>query len=374
MRLAGEKLRRARLVEGPIEFARAVFECPCCRRSLAPLDLELGLGPHENLSRLTQKKVAYAAARGSFGQAARDLAHQAEIEVSAAEVARVAEQAGRALEALQREREAGWNEPVGGDHRVAEPERTCERLVIEADATSALTVKGEENKMVYVATAFDAASRGKKESSDRPYLAERRYAASAEEDFEDFRARLRALAHRMGARGAKEVAFVGDGAPCLWNLAEELFPGAVLIQDPWHVFDRLGSLLRELTGPDKPEPREQLEAWKATVLDSRVQEVIDQLREWRGKRRGKARERLDEEIHYLERSRHRMDYARYKAAGWPIGSGAIEGGCKHLVKERFGVTGARWKRRRIPFVLALRLSQFNEEWENDWATALRPAA
>jgi hypothetical protein len=28
--------------------------------------------------------------------------------------------------------------------------------------------------------------------------------------------------------------------------------------------------------------------------------------------------------------------------------------------------GARWKRERIPEVLALRLSMFNEEWEADW--------
>lgn len=64
-----------------------------------------------------------------------------------------------------------------------------------------------------------------------------------------------------------------------------------------------------------------------------------------------------------------MDYARYCREGWPIGSGAIEGTCKHLVKERFGVTGARWKRERIRDVLALRLSMYNERWGEDWALA-----
>ena len=36
-----------------------------------------------------------------------------------------------------------------------------------------------------------------------------------------------------------------------------------------------------------------------------------------------------------------MDYARFEREGWPIGSGAVEATCKHLVKERFCVTGAR---------------------------------
>jgi len=337
------------------------------------LDLELGLGGHEALSHLVQKKVAYAAAQTSFGQAALDLVHQTGIEVSPAEVARIAKQAGTVLEACQREREEGWNEPISGDQRVVAPERRCERLVIEADATSALTVKGEEHKMIYVGTAFDASQRGVKDSSGRPYLAERRYGASAE-DFEDFGARLRALAHRMGARGAREVAFLGDGAPCLWKWAEENLPGAVLIQDAWHVFDRLSTLLHDLAGRGSEAVRERLDKWKEKILESRVQEVLDELRERRRRCRRKARRRLDEEIRYLETSRSRMDYARYRAAGWPIGSGAIEGGCKHLVKERFDRTGARWKRARLKYVLALRLSLFNDEWETDWATALRPAA
>ena len=80
-------------------------------------------------------------------------------------------------------------------------------------------------------------------------------------------------------------------------------------------------------------------------------------------------------MNYLENNRPRMDYARYKADGWPIGSGAIEGAFKDLVKRRFGLTGARWKRGRLMYVLALRLSIFNEEWDNDWLSGpLRPAA
>ena len=50
-----------------------------------------------------------------------------------------------------------------------------------------------------------------------------------------------------------------------------------------------------------------------------------------------------------------------------IGSGAAEGCCKHLVKQRFGISGARWKRGRIAPVLALRLSIFNDQWDQDWS-------
>ncbi len=373
MRPAGEKSREARLLEGGVRFSRPVFECPRCRRSFAPLDAELGLAPRERFSRLARKKMAYAAAHASFGRASQDLMHQAEFEASPAQIARVAKEAGAKLGELQEEREAQWNEPVSGDHKVAAPEIACERLVIEADATAVLTVKGEENKMVYVATAFDASARGEKQGG-RPFLAERRYTASAE-NFEDFAPRILALAHRMGARKARQIAFLGDGASCLWNWAEQnLPPATVMIQDPWHVFDRLSKLLDEL-GKKGEAKTARLGRWKGLILAGEAVEVIEELRQMRKGRRGAKRKRIEEEIHYLENSRHRMEYARWRAAGWPIGSGAIEGTCKHLVKERYNLTGARWKRKRLPFVLSLRLSIFNKEWETDWSSeALRPAA
>jgi hypothetical protein len=71
-------------------------------------------------------------------------------------------------------------------------------------------------------------------------------------------------------------------------------------------------------------------------------------------------------MNYLEAGRARMDYARFEREGWPIGSGAIEATCKHLVKERFCVTGARWRRGNIPKMLALRIAIFNQEWKEYW--------
>ena len=37
---------------------------------------------------------------------------------------------------------------------------------------------------------------------------------------------------------------------------------------------------------------------------------------------------------YFERNRDRMKYDEYLAAGYPIGSGVVEGACRHLVKDR----------------------------------------
>jgi hypothetical protein len=115
--------------------------------------------------------------------------------------------------------------------------------------------------------------------------------------------------------------------------------------------------------------RERFSRWKQQIEEGGVEEVIAELKGMFEKNRGGRRKALAGEIGYLERGKARMDYPRYKREGWPIGSGSIEGTCKHLVKQRFCVTGARWRRANIPKVLALRVSMFNGTWAEDWESA-----
>ena len=367
MRPIGEKPRRARTLGGPLAYRRTVHECPACRCSHAALDEELGLASGEKMSRRVVRKVAYAAANQSFFESSRTLAELAELSVSAAECARVAQQEGARIEHEQRAREAERLRAVSPEQPAPPAEIASERLVMEADATCVLTVADEEHKSVYCATAFALEDRLRKEGSqERPVLLQRRYAASAQ-NMEDFGPRLKALGYRMGMRGAQSVAFIADGAPCLWKWAgENLPPDTVLIQDFWHVLEHLARLIGDLHGPG-PEARALLEQWREALRESRLDEILDHLRREHKIRRGAKRKRLGEEIRYLESGRARMDYARFREAGWPIGSGAAEGTCKHLIKERFCVTGAHWRRRNIAPVLALRQAIFNEEWEGYWS-------
>lgn len=364
MRELGKVRRNARTLSGAIEFSREVYECSRCRRAWAPLDAELGLRPSgARMTRSVVRKAAYVAANAPYPQASRDLLELTGLSISPGELALIAQEEGGRFDQRQREREARRNEPFDPyAARSQKPEMVCERLVIEADATTVLTVKGEEHKSVYCAVAFGLESRGKK--AGRPFVTEKRYAASAQ-DMEDFGPRLKALAWRMGLRETKEAAFLGDGARCLWKWAEENLPaGTVFIQDFWHVCEHLAGLAKELF--DEASWRGRFLRWKRALRESRLDSILRSLRAERIKRKGRLRERIEEEIAYLETGRRRMDYARYEREGWLIGSGAAEATCKHLVKSRFCVTGAQWRRKNIAQTLALRLSIFNEEWDEDW--------
>ena len=55
--------------------------------------------------------------------------------------------------------------------------------------------------------------------------------------------------------------------------------------------------------------------------------------------KGQERKTVRGAAEYFERNRDRMKYDEYLAAGYPIGSGVVEGACRHLVKDRMERTG-----------------------------------
>lgn len=333
----------------------------------------MGVLPRERMTLRVVRKVAYEVAHASFPEAEKHLLEQNDLKVSASECQRVSLQYGGKLDALQRQREAAWTAPWSETRRPAPPERTVGRLVVEADATSALTRPGEENKMIYCATAFAMEERVGPEEGARPMISERRYTASGV-DAEDFQGRLKALAQRLDAHGAQAVAFVGDGAPCLWAMARETLPkNTAMIQDYWHVCGHLSAAAALIQPRDEKQAGQLAGELKSMLWNGQVGEIVARLTRTAKGLRAARRKGLEREIGYLENGRERMDYPRYRDQGWLVGSGAVEGTCKHLVKERYNVTGARWKRANIPYVLALRLSIFNEEWSGDWEQ-LRKAA
>ena len=69
---------------------------------------------------------------------------------------------------------------------------------------------------------------------------------------------------------------------------------------------------------------------------------------------------------YLHNNAEYLRYDEYLARGLPIASGVIEGACRHLVKDRMDVTGARWSLKGAEAVLRLRSIHASHDWEEFW--------
>ena len=56
-----------------------------------------------------------------------------------------------------------------------------------------------------------------------------------------------------------------------------------------------------------------------------------------------TRKPVDTCADYLLNYAPHLHYDRYLAAGYPIATGVVEGACRHLVRDRLDLTGARWR-------------------------------
>jgi hypothetical protein len=76
---------------------------------------------------------------------------------------------------------------------------------------------------------------------------------------------------------------------------------------------------------------------------------------------------LTRTIAYLDAKRPYLNYRVALAMGWPIATGVIEGACRHIVKDRLAVAGARWSLEGAQAVLLLRTLIANEDFDSYWA-------
>jgi hypothetical protein len=78
------------------------------------------------------------------------------------------------------------------------------------------------------------------------------------------------------------------------------------------------------------------------------------------------RKKADDCARYLTNKATYLDYPTALASGWPIATGVIEGACRHLVKDRMDITGARWSLEGAEAVLKLRALRANGDFNDYW--------
>ena len=61
-----------------------------------------------------------------------------------------------------------------------------------------------------------------------------------------------------------------------------------------------------------------------------------------------------------------MNYPKALSSGWPIATGVIEGAYRHIVRDRFDITGARWSLDGAEAILKLRTVSQNGDWPEYW--------
>jgi hypothetical protein len=356
---------------GQIRIERAYYTCSHCHQGQSPRDRELDVEGTE-YSPAVRRMMAIVGSENSFEQGRVQLAELAGLKVTTKAVERQAEAVGEDI--ANREQSH-----IESAVQLELPEvRSGEIPVmyVEMDGTGIPVVKAEtegrqgkttgqpahtrEVKLgcVFTQTEIDDEGRPVRDDASTTYT-------GAIETAEQFGPRIYREAWDRGWDKAKTKVVLGDGAPWIWNIAEEYFPGAVQIVDLYHAREHLWELAAKL----HPADEKKRKAWASKLekkLDAgKVEAVVKTIRAVPAASTALA-ECIENEAAFFERNAERMRYARFRAQKLFVGSGVVEAGCKTVIGRRLKMSGMFWTVRGANSIIALRCNRISGKFADYW--------
>lgn len=371
---------------------------------LCPLDAELNLPP-ELYSHGVRKRVAVQASKSSFDETIQDLGETTGARIGKRQAEQLVGRTAQDFEAFYEHRGApadsgpivvvsvdGKGVPVrradlrpetrkaaarrNGATKVPKPkaDREDKRQATKRMATVAAVYTidrfvRDPTDIVRELRGVEAASK----RSDRPKPQSKRVWASVIDPAAEVIGSAMAEAGRRDVDQAKEWVALVDGnehqLDCLEAEAAARGVGLEIIVDVIHVLGYLWAAGKDLCGTDESSREDWVRTRLLRLLRGRVVEVASGMRRSATKRglRTHQRANVDTCADYLLKYQGYLRYDLYLARGLPIASGVIEGACRHLVKDRMELTGARWRLPCAEAVLRLRALRTSGDFEEYWS-------
>jgi hypothetical protein len=369
--------------------------------SLHPLDAELNL-PDERYSLELRRRVAEEAAKDSFDETYESIGKITGGHVPKRQIEELVRLAARDFDTFYEMRQG---QPAGG-------EQTASILVISVDGKGvvmrtqdlreqtrkaamerthkmgARLSRGEKKnakRMATVAAVYTIAPLVRKPEElvpennairaepPRPRPEKKRVWASVEKSPEEvIEKAFQEAGYRDPAHQKKWVALVDGNKPqirILRRISKEKGIYLSIIVDVMHVIEYLWDAGRAF----HPEAGAELEGWVRIrlreILRGKAGYVAGGMRRSATLRTLGSAERkpVDACANYLLTYAPYLRYNLYLAQGFPIATGVIEGACRHLVKDRMEVTGARWSLNGAEAVLRLRALRSSHHFDEYWS-------
>jgi hypothetical protein len=340
-----------------------------CRAGVIPKDVELDV-VGTCFSPGVRRMMGRVGAKEAFDEGRRDLKELAGIVVKTKSVERISEAIGQQAEGVfQAERHAALSGKLAGVE-------AAPTLYIAIDGTGVPVVaretegrKGKQNPeraktreaklgCVFTQTLLDDQGRPRRDEHSTTYV-------GAIESAEQFGPRIYAEAVRRGLKRAGRVVVVGDGAPWIWNLADEQFHDAIQIIDLYHARQHLIELAKSVYGQAATKAADWAAGRSQQLDEGNIEAVLTALRRLRPGDEA-AQKTVRSALHYFQSNASRMRYANFRSQSLFVGSGVVEAGCKTVIGHRLKQSGMQWTVRGANDIIALRCLQLSGRWEEFW--------
>jgi len=356
-RLHYQRKREATVISvfGKVEYERAYYAGCRCKRGKAPLDEQFGLKPGAVTAGLAAL-LALAGVGHSYHESPKWLQNYLLFEVSENTVRSETERMGRLQERYEEKLIEQSQDESYLQERQRNPGRIAARLYGSMDAAKVRIEprpqKGQEKEehedwrdlklLCWFETEMVSPSQRstrQREKAEREHVVMRaenkRYFCDILEA-EKFGKLLWATGCLVNADLSPELIFLGDGALWIWNLVSQYYSHAVQIVDWFHAEEHLEELARAAFAVPFQRSTWLEEATQA-LWEGRVEDVISACQIL-----APSCSLALEAVTYFSNNIERMRYDQFRAAGYMIGSGTVESGCKQVATHRLKLPGAQW--------------------------------
>jgi hypothetical protein len=388
-----ERAITIKTIFGEVEVERTVYSKPGAT-SLAPKEAMLNL-PERSYSHALRQRVAKEAVKGSFDEATLAIRQQTGVLVPKRQAEEIVVSAARDFEAFYEEREKDALRRVTKANEILvlttdgkgvtmlkeglreATRKRAEETVHKLETRLSKGEKSNAKRMAQVASVYSidrhertAADILDRQQTEAPKPEGKRVWASLVRDQKSVIGDMLDEAQRRDPRQCRPWAVLVDGQTHQLGLittaldAREL--KATIVLDLVHVIEYLWKASRDFHGEGTPAGEAWVKYYLAMVLAGKAALAAAGMRRSATRQGLDSRDGVDKCADYLHANAAYMAYDAYLAAGLPIATGVIEGACRHLVKDRMDLTGARWSLNGAEAVLRLRSLHASGDWDEYW--------
>jgi hypothetical protein len=368
-RYAGRRTKQVESVLGPLRLERAYYHCSCCGHGYCPRDQHLRI-ENTSLSPALTRMVGTVGALVSFQEGSELLTELAGVPVDAKQVERTAEALGEEIAADER-RYTESSDALAlpqtlylGMDGTGIPLR-AEELAGRSGKQPDGSAKTGEVKLctIWSAESLDEEGTPIRDEGSISYSAALESASALDTALtrSPFAQRVWREATRRRFCQAQRTAVLGDGAPWIWNIAQDQFPEAVQIVDRYHAKQHLSDLGKALYGPTAPRAFQWAERRKEELDTGKFPALLTAIR-----RQVSRSEDARRCLHYFQTNRERMRYPEFPAQGLCTSTGVVEAGCKVAIGTRLKRAGMHWTVHGSNAIIALRCSKLSGRFQDFW--------
>jgi hypothetical protein len=352
---------------GELHIIGSYYHCATCHTGQQPWSARLRVGRHR-VTPAAAEAIALAGLLTSFGRASRQtLQKLTGIRVSESTVERVTEEAGQQLAARREQKEVfGPTRPWNWQHDARGQTCGYTSLDFVSVPQQGPQAARADSRMAAVGLVYNPQSKHDdplpRGNDEVRYLAGF-YALDA------LGRQLRRQAAQVGWDELQQQLAISDAGKGLEDFQRQNFARAKRMLDFFHASEHVGRMAQAVHPRDPEQAQRYTSAGCRTLKDAggiALRREWEQLETqgWNEQRR----ETYRVELGYFRNHEHKMDYPRYLANGWQIGSGPVESACKRVVTQRLKGAGMRWSEQgsnAVCHLHALLLSQ-NGSWDGFW--------